>query len=1060
MRRSPLLLAAIATLAGGIAIWLRAQTDVQSKPVSITGPEDSAAGGIDTRHSKPELTAPANAEQRAPSAPRMRVLDSRAQPIAGAQARWIPKRPEFITASASWPDLDWVAIEAAIRTFTSDEDGWLEFSFDPADAQALGSTLWILHPEHRARSIELEFPRAALALPETITLEDCGELNVVVIDGSGAPVAGAAVTQLADLRRADLTDPATHGALARRWLRVVTSTDGGGHATLPALDVGQVVWAAYGELQSERWAGSAPADVRLSLEPTFVLSGKVVGDAETALATPASVRWVTEHSDELRLQERLRVRTDGTFGPVRLPRVLARQYLFQLEAPGCAMAQVAQPLPESGASVSVQFDLALGVDISVRVLGEGAQPLENAIVIGNWSLDGVWRKVERATDHDGLARFRHAYPGEFWVRARRNGYVGRLLVPIDVTTPPPEPIVVQLERATGIRGRVTHAGAPVRDFTIYFWKDDPNEHNHVSVTGSADGRFEVDEAPIGKVTLLATSDAAPSPAPLEVETSREHVAEVEIELPAALEGRGRVVDAFTSQPMPGATIQLWNSTNDNRSRRWRAPFPIGPSGDFVVRGFAPGITWCDIAAPGYATRGVAARGSGTDTIDLGWIGLVHEQALEVQLVSDGNEDFSTYKVSLDGGRYIDLVPFPKDGRRRFEKLEPGQWMVRIISPGPIVRFETAEVVVGRDTALTIPVGGRRLIVDLDFQGAAKLVPKMRLVVYHAGHGGASEQQNHAIRPNRSIEVRGVESDSAVLAVLDPDGVTLCARHVRLDGTDPQRVTLIITGKSRQLRIIDRDHRPVAGVNVIGNTQPASSDWMLMMKTDERGEVRLENLEVDPLYVALQHPDRGLMPSQLLRFDPEKTEPIVLEFDPRGELAVRLIERNAGAQGVRVVAEDSQRVQWGLSEAFTNEMGLVRWGPAAPGDYTVQVDSPGWWPTKIGVHATGSSTPFDVQVRRVGSLELNVRSVLDRPLPGVSIALRSVELGQSAADWMASGMVTASNSALITDENGHLRIDGLPNGDFEWTAVSSNGSERSGRLNVPPHAIGREQIELP
>ncbi len=994
---------------------------------------------------------------RTPSPRLTRIVNRGGAPISGARMLCVPSRPDFSAAAENWPDLDWIAVDAATAAMESDERGFVELPPAALDAARSGAVFWIAHVGYCVRSIRFGSGTDPQSVPDEIVLDESGTLRVEVTDATGRPAGGATIVQLADLRRVDRIEAARSDRAAECWLRMTWTTDSNGRAELPTLERGQVLFATQSGLESARWAGMAPAVVRLRLAPTFSFSARVTTNGGPTLTAPASVRWSAELADDIQLQDCFRVHEDGTVGPIALPCVPARQYLFQLEAPGCTLEQVVRAVPEPGAKVDVQFELNAGVDVSVRVTDETGLALADALVVGNWTLDGVWRKVERSTDTEGRARFRNAFPGSFWVRARKSGYVGTLLGPFDISTPPGEPLVIALQPAARIRGHVTHAGSPVRDFTIQYWKDKVSANNRCRVTDSADGAFAIEEAPVGVVTLLAMSDVAPSPAPMTVTTAPDAIAEVEIELPAGAVGRGRVVDAFTSEPLSNATIQLWCSTSENRVRPWRAPFKVSADGEFVIDGFAPGYTYCDVAAPGYATRNVTAKGAGGSQIELGWIGLVREQALSIELAPDAPADLSGYTAELRMVRFLGKRHFSADGRLRVERLEPGTWDLRIQAPDGTTLDDTVEVPAGGDARFVVPLGGRRVLVEVEFHGESRFVPGLMVRAFWRRPNGSTHVRTHDLEPEKPVEFSGIDAQHIDLSVSDASGIPLCVRSVSLDARGPETVRLVVGDDARAVRILDRARAPMSGATVFVTTRPNHTDWLAQLVTDGNGECHIDGYDIAPIYLAVYRASDGLMPSRPVELDPRQPTEII--FDARGEISIALRERDRPAAGVRVIAEDAQGVAWGLHEAFTDSEGIARWGPAGPGEYVVRVASPGWWPTRLEWNSATSPGTATLQVRRIASVEFEVKNNLGHAIPGVKVALASAELPEPLEELIRAGKVRVSDANLRTDAAGRIRFDGLPNGEFEWSAVSSTGESGAGRANAAPQAVARVVIEL-
>lgn len=213
-------------------------------------------------------------------------------------------------------------------------------------------------------------------------------------------------------------------------------------------------------------------------------------------------------------------------------------------------------------------------------------------------------------------------------------------------------------------------------------------------------------------------------------------------------------------------------------------------------------------------------------------------------------------------------------------------------------------------------------------------------------------------------------------------------------------------------------------------------------------------------IAAYHQSFGLSAST--PFDPTWTDsrPLIVRLDPHEELVVTMLERSATAGGLRIMAEDLGGVGWGLGERTTDESGSATWQPVSNGDYRIAVMHPGWWRTVEIVHLADGKPIPPIQVRRLGSVSFDVHSVLGNPVAGARIDVRSEEMNTWASSWVEAGKVAASRPDLTSDGAGHFRIDGLPNGDFEWRVTPATGEPLSGRVNVPPLGVASVEVRVP
>jgi hypothetical protein len=182
--------------------------------------------------------------------------------------------------------------------------------------------------------------------------------------------------------------------------------------------------------------------------------------------------------------------------------------------------------------------------------------------------------------------------------------------------------------------------------------------------------------------------------------------------------------------------------------------------------------------------------------------------------------------------------------------------------------------------------------------------------------------------------------------------------------------------------------------------------------------------------------------------------------PDHRLQFLLRERDTPASHIEVWSEDSQGVQYGLASGSTDEQGLADWGPVAVGDYRLDVRQPGYWPSSHRVHLSGDGAPATIQVRRVGSVEFQIKTTLGNTAPGLEVAMRSDESGELLSDWIASGQVIAPSGGPRSNADGRLRLNALPNGPFRWTVTTADGETVEGEVTVPPLGLAHVDVTVP
>jgi hypothetical protein len=173
-----------------------------------------------------------------------------------------------------------------------------------------------------------------------------------------------------------------------------------------------------------------------------------------------------------------------------------------------------------------------------------------------------------------------ATPGRFKLIARNGGRLGELRG----VKPGERSLVVRLQPAVSLRGRVVRAsgGEPVKGFTLSVESRDLRsflvDHNILEFPGD---RFELREVPPEPVRLTArTQDGLGGT--VVVTPGSGAASELEIALKGTATVRGRVVDAATLRPLPGAILWVMEDRPVDPENA------TGPDGRFTLEGVGVG----------------------------------------------------------------------------------------------------------------------------------------------------------------------------------------------------------------------------------------------------------------------------------------------------------------------------------------------------------------------------------------------------------------------------------------------------------------------------------------
>jgi hypothetical protein len=721
---------------------------------------------------------------------------------------------------------------------------------------------------------------------------------------------------------------------------------------------------------------------------------------------------------------------------------------------------VSIPTPAVDDSTVVDFHPQAGRTLTVHLVGEGRGDLRDGIVSVIWNHEGTWQRLECKTGPDGMARFRNCVLARVWIRARCAGFAATLLDAFDVDKPPAIPLLVSLKSAGKITGRCSHAGAPVSDFEVWFWQGSPDNVGKHIEHNNRDGRFVIDEIPLGEVEMFAMCDDYPQSKLVRLAIGPDIVPDVDFEMPSPLLGRGQVVDAMTGQPLSDAKIQIYSLNRNYKARAWRGPQTVDSKGEFAIEGFSVGDNNMMVSAPGYASRDVSGIGVPGHELAFGLIGLFGKQSVDVQLTSETKVDFTQYKVAIEGLSLNGMKPFPADGHAVYPSLDPGKYTVRVESPDYNLMFDNFLLQPGKDVHVVVPLSARHLRVDIVPSADAPLPPGAILKACFKTTDGRSIEHFYRIAPDSHVDVPRVEGSEIVLQVEEAEEVVLGVEHFALTPTGPDAVTIHLDAQERRFRVVGAAGNRLPGVHVTLTLPGDSSSWTEYLETNGDGECSIRGLMADKVFVQLFENSIGFQPSTLVDLSAMTHEPLELKFAPNAALQVVALERQTPMPAVDLHARDQQGVTLGLEPMSTDSNGIATWKPVGAGDFKISVMHPGFWPSEQLVHCTQGGGPVPIQVRRVGGIEFTARNNYESPMPGLALDVYNVEHNAWASQWIHSGLLVGPTDGLVTDANGRLRLNALPNGPYHWRLTKPDGVPIEGDVTIGANTTASVAVLVP
>lgn len=189
---------------------------------------------------------------------------------------------------------------------------------------------------------------------------------------------------------------------------------------------------------------------------------------------------------------------------------------------------------------------------------------------------------------------------------------------------------------------------------------------------------------------------------------------------------------------------------------------------------------------------------------------------------------------------------------------------------------------------------------------------------------------------------------------------------------------------------------------------------------------------------MEHPELGYHFGLPVEVPSLSAEPIEIVLAPDRTIELQLLDDAEPLPSLSCLPIEEHRFSR-LPMASSDAAGLVRWMAVGAGRFRVQIRQPGYWPTDAEVEALPPGQRTEVQVRRLGDLDVTVTRVAGGSTAGVALELESLEFGVPVATWLADARVTSSTGSLTKDRQGRLSLTGLPRGKYGWSAEGAGGT---------------------
>jgi hypothetical protein len=931
----------------------------------------------------------------------------------------------------------------------SDDEGAFHFAESPADEMPFGSILVVTHDRHSPGGMDLESAPNSWPSVVNITLQRASPIQVTVIDSLGRPQRGATVNHVTAGDSIEIHS---------RFVSQTRITDASGQVALVPLDGEQAFWAELGDLVAIPWQGRRPSEVVLRLGTSFLVGGE--------LAIPDWSDWDPDYEGERRILVlgqtgnlwrslvHLRDVRSGGWGPVQVPLDGIARFRVRLEGLPIVPKEEAFEPPRAGSYRRVDFATEKGADLQFMVQDEAALPIANAQAKAWWSrmesTSGA-EYLEGASRPDGRIHLCSVPPGPVQFRVAAPGYSF-----VEGSAAAPTALLLTMRKGGMILGRCTHEGRPVPDFQVTYWQAGVVLlYRSHSFLGREDGSFELDGLVPGGWMLRAASPEYPASPPIQVDVNPDGEARVELELPTAIRGGGRIVAYETGLPVPDAQFQVFSPGATERSLPWGPPVSVSSDGTFDIDAFVLGTNYLSVDAEGFAHADVTAMAATNEFLDWGDIRLHRPQRLEISLLgTEELEGIEPQDLRIYSQTGLAEKRFEPDGIVEYENVPPGDHEVFVSFPDDHWSRLHLRLDPGKDWAFDFKVAGsRRLEVRVLDEKQDPLPPSAAIALGAQEENGVFVVRMKQPWQDGRVAFAGIRAGIGQVYVLDVDNNILATRDVTVD-QDAQQVEIRLGEKPFRLHVVDRKGAPVAGAHVSMRAREGK-DFVGIAVTDVDGRASLLGLPAGKLLMNVNH---GILGSCFgIPVDASTGE---LEFllDASGSIELTLLDGEEPLAGVGTRMETPGGVT--LSDAKeTDRGGRARYDRLGEGEYRFSCRRVDCWPAflerKLGADEDAKVT---LQMRRLADLELAVFDHDGLPVSGLEVELTSKEFGVPIATWIAAGEIRAPNG-LATASDGKLRVESVPRGPYECS-FSLGGQLLLSPFELQPGKVNAIRVTLP
>jgi len=996
----------------------------------------------------------------------VRTVDTAGEPVSGSIATLWPLR-DISDDGPPAPDfLEWDSVVEQALWAETDDSGHAWLPELPTAWRSMELVLWVTHTGHLAEF--RVFEGSVVQDAAVFELEPTTPLRVLVVDEAGSAVPSASVYQagleLSELRGFGYDgDPAevlaappadffrALGSFARRSV-----TSEGGEVSIPRLRIPTGLVASAGESVSAlRLTPPRDSELVLRLGDRCTARGRLSFPAGTPVPVATRVECSWEDGLQRETLFNAPVAEDGGWGPMFLPRRPSGAYRFRLIGGDLVPVESLLAAEELRPDNLIDLEVRFGKTQPCVVTDSAGEPIEGVAVEFVWKTDEGSLRSVAWSDENGRAPLRGCPQVHGDLGATKPGHVEYRWKGIYVVTP--GDIEIVLERAGRLVGQVLHEGLPVEEFQIFSWSDLPSDAEVQSFHGRRSGEFLLDTVPTGTLSLLASSPGLQESEVVVVELTSGEPQEVVLNLETGTTGSGRVVDAYTGDPLPDAVVDVLAEVAGQTLGPRGSPMRVAADGRFELEGLAPGSAQVLVSCPGRVSAQGTGRTGSSEGLEFGVIPLATRQDLEVQLLGDPPFDTSELWFMAQGEYPISYIKVDPSGYLLVPDVAPGIYTFMLV-------YDNGSIIQQRQDLRP----GESWRVEYDFDPGPPLEIRLKGIdpadLPDAIQVGAtfSTPANGWVTRAVGVNEEGVaylnhlHGDTAFVMVSTSYYNLLASRNVELDHSGSQVVEIELTARSLEVQARDPDGTPLdEGFITINPTDP-SILWVTFQHLTSTDPFLVTGISLDEVVLSLRHPELGLA-FETVSMNSEGVTEVTIEVGHGLPLELHCRDIEGSVSAVRCMLIPRNVTTRGY-RAESDADGRILYAGMPPNHYTADLDRFGYWPVDHEFEFKGESL-IELDIRRRGNFEASVIGAGGAQLTGVEVDLRSLEFDVPVSEWVEDGRFPKGAVVLTSNVQGRVVAEGIPRGPYRWTVTKADGTSLTGTVEVPPGATVFESIHI-